>query len=246
MDAREALAAAHEVEERLPARRRRRRVVRIVEERAGRAGQEDRVVLLEVRLVDVGGIVGDRRASRRRSSCPSPRSSGRRAESTSARTQPALPSTSTLRGCFGLAGAVAGSAAIIACTCAGIGRLVLRLRPRPPPGNPPAGAGAGSAAFKPARSCSCVSAPVLALSHSVNHLSNVALHLVARDGAVLVGVDHGKDGRAGVAAPAATTTTLLGLPCGRLGRLLRRHPTHAARHQRCRASSHGQQIAGGG
>ena len=64
VNSREALAAAHEVEQRLPPGRRRRRVVRIVEERAGRAGEEDRVVLLQVLLVDVGGIVGDGRRPR--------------------------------------------------------------------------------------------------------------------------------------------------------------------------------------
>ena len=46
MDADEALAAAHEVEQRLAAGGRRRGISRIVEERAGRAGEEDRVVLL--------------------------------------------------------------------------------------------------------------------------------------------------------------------------------------------------------
>jgi hypothetical protein len=55
----ETLAAAHEVEQRLPPCRRRRRVVRVVEERAGRAGEEERVVLLEILLGDVGGVVGD-------------------------------------------------------------------------------------------------------------------------------------------------------------------------------------------
>ena len=43
----------------------------------------------------------------------------------------ALARTSTLRGRAGLAGAVAGSAAIIAWTLAGLGRLRLRRRVRP-------------------------------------------------------------------------------------------------------------------
>ena len=62
----EALAAANELEERLPPCRRRRRVVRVVEECAGRAGEEDRVVLLEILLGDVRGIVGDGRRPRAR------------------------------------------------------------------------------------------------------------------------------------------------------------------------------------
>ena len=86
----------------------------------------------------------------------------------------ALPSTSTLRGCFGLAGAVAGSAAIIASTCSGCGVWFCAAgAPRPPPPKPPA-AGCGSAAAKPASSCSCVSAPVPAASHWPNQRSNVA------------------------------------------------------------------------
>ena len=64
MDAGEPLAAAHEVEERLPARGRRRGVAGIVEERAGRACKKDSVVLLEVGVVDVRRVVGDRRRPR--------------------------------------------------------------------------------------------------------------------------------------------------------------------------------------
>src|SRR6185503_20923072 len=55
----QALPAAHEVQQRLPARRGGGGVLRIVQELAGGAGQEDGVVLREVLLVDVGGVVGD-------------------------------------------------------------------------------------------------------------------------------------------------------------------------------------------
>ena len=55
VDPAEPLAAAHEVEERLAPCRRGGGVVRIVEERAGRAGEEDRVALLQVLLGDVRG-----------------------------------------------------------------------------------------------------------------------------------------------------------------------------------------------
>jgi hypothetical protein len=59
VDPGEALTAPHEVEERLAARGRGRGVVRIVQEGAGRAREEDSVVLLQVLLVDVRGVVGD-------------------------------------------------------------------------------------------------------------------------------------------------------------------------------------------
>ena len=120
VNSREALAAAHEVEQRLPPGGRRRRVVRIVQERAGGAGEEDRVVLLQVLLVDVGGIVGDGR--RPGAGLLAQLFDRRPASGIDECTKPAaLPSTSTLRACFGLAGAVAGSAAIIASTCCGCG-----------------------------------------------------------------------------------------------------------------------------
>ena len=61
MDGGQALAAAHEVEQRLAARRRGRGVLRIVEEVTGGAREEDRVVGLQVLLGDVGRVVGDRR-----------------------------------------------------------------------------------------------------------------------------------------------------------------------------------------
>ena len=88
---------------------------------------------------------------------------------------PALPSTSTLRGCFGLAGALSGSAAIIAVTSSGSRRLILRLRRRASASARRWRPAAGIAAFTPMKSCSCVSAFVFAVSHSVYHLSSVAL-----------------------------------------------------------------------
>jgi hypothetical protein len=60
VDASQALAAAHEVEEGLSARRRGQGVLGIVEELARGAGQEERVVLREVLLAHVRGVVGDR------------------------------------------------------------------------------------------------------------------------------------------------------------------------------------------
>ena len=65
--------------------------------------------------------------------------------------------------------------------------------------------------------------------NAVNHLSNVAFISSRVTTPSLLASTSGEDSRAGVAAPAATATTLRGLPCGRLGRLLSRHPTHAAR-----------------
>ena len=57
-------SAANELEERFASRRGRGRIVRIVEELAGRARQKDRVVLLQVLLGDVGRVIRDRRGPR--------------------------------------------------------------------------------------------------------------------------------------------------------------------------------------
>src|SRR6266849_10290760 len=91
----------------------------------------------------------------------------------------ARPRTSTLRGLSGLAGAVSGSAAIILSTSGWQATCGFGLRPpHASGGGPPgfAGAGGGSAALNPAATCATVSVPVLALSHSVYHLSNVAFN----------------------------------------------------------------------
>ena len=56
MDTGQALAAAHELEQRLAARRGRRCVAGVVQELAGGARQKNRVVLLEIGLVDVGRV----------------------------------------------------------------------------------------------------------------------------------------------------------------------------------------------
>ena len=83
----------------------------------------------------------------------------------------ALASTSTLRGCLGLAGALSGKAAIIFSTSSGLGVWFCGAAPRPPPAG---AAGCGSAAFNAVASCSCVTEPVPPASPSDSHLAKAA------------------------------------------------------------------------
>jgi hypothetical protein len=120
VDAGQALAAAHEVEQRLAARGGGRGVLGIVEELAGGAGQEERVVLREVLLVDVGRVVGDGGGPGARLLAHLLDGRARRAGSTSARSRrPAEHEHAA--GASGLAGALSGSAATMACTSSGFG-----------------------------------------------------------------------------------------------------------------------------
>ena len=109
----------------------------------------------------------------------------------------ALPSTSTLRACFGLAGADAGSAAIMASTCWGCGVLILRTAPRPPPRQD---GGLRQRRGQPGGTCSWPSVPALALSHSPNQRSNVERISSRSSRAVLVGVDRREESRRDAAA----------------------------------------------
>ena len=172
VDAGQALAPAHEIEQRLSASRGRRR------DRSGRRGtprgarQEDRVVLPQVLLVDLRGIVGHRRRPGARSSARAPGWCAPRAGSTSARSRPP---------CRGRAPCAAAAAA-----------------PAPSPGARPSsrprrrGSASGSAAHGrrhrhrllgagaegprsgPSTSCSWPSPPPRAASHSADHLSRMA------------------------------------------------------------------------
>src|ERR1043166_2423032 len=60
----EPLAAANEIEQRRSSRIRCGGVVRVVEETSCGAREERRVVLLQIRRVEIRGVVGDRRAPR--------------------------------------------------------------------------------------------------------------------------------------------------------------------------------------
>src|SRR5687768_5922786 len=93
-------------------------------------------------------------------------------------TKPAArPSTRTLRGRCGLAGALSGSAAIIFSTSAGQGTCGLALWPPHAAAGFGGGAGGGGiAAVSPAVSSACVSAPVRAVSQVVYQPSKVALN----------------------------------------------------------------------
>ena len=166
VDAGEALAAAHEVEERLAPRRGRRRIVRIVEERAGGAGEEDGVVLLQVRVVDVGRVVGDRR--RPRAGLLADLLDGARGER-DRRVDEAGRLRRAPAPCAAASAwpaRLSGSAAIIAVTSSGAGVWFCG-------GAPPAGAGGGSAEPTPKKTCSSVSALLFAVSHCVYQSSNV-------------------------------------------------------------------------
>ena len=78
----------------------------------------------------------------------------------------ALPSTSTLRGCFGVTGALAGSAASIAVTCSGLGVWFC--------GGGAVRGGGGTTSASPRNTCSIVTALVPPLSHFVYHPSRPA------------------------------------------------------------------------
>ena len=245
VDAREAFPAAHEVEERLPACRRRRRVVRIVEERAGRARQEDRVVLLEVRLVDVGRVVGDRRAPRAGLLAhlfdgPARERNRRMHEARRPwRARAPCAAASAWRG------PLAGSAAIMACTCSGLG--VCGLCRRPGPGRIRRAAPAGRQRRIQARQELLLRQEAgLGAIPFREPLVERRLHLVARDGAVLVGVDHGKDGRAGVATARRHRHDPAGPALRAPGAAAAPSPNSCRPPSTPPCSRHGQQIAGGG
>ena len=224
MDAGEALPAAHEVDERLSASCRGGGVVRIVEECAGRAGEKDCIVLLEVRLVDVSRVVRDRRSPRAGLLSHlldrPPGERNRRVHEAGG-----LAEDEHLAGLLRLGGRRGRQRGQHGRDVCRIRRLVLCR--------------ASTAAGRRCRRWQhgVQSSQELFLRQKAG-LRGIPLsepflerrpHLVARHRAVLVGVDHGKDGWTGVPPPAAASLPL--------------HPTHAARHQHDRAACHGEQIA---
>ena len=109
----------------------------------------------------------------------------------------ALARTSTLRGCFGLAGAVSGKAAIIFSTSAGLGVWFC-------------GGAAAGGRRRGLRQCGSHGGGKLILRHGAGAVAvgqpfgEGRLQLVARDKAVLIQVDRREDAGRGSSASAAT------------------------------------------